>query len=331
MRLLVTGAAGFLGGRLAREILRRRALVGADGARHTVERLVLFDRAPIAVGADDPRVEHVQGDIADASLLCRLLAPGAAGIFHLAALTSAAAERDFAAGCRINLDGIHALLEACRTTLDPPPRFVFSSSIAVYGGALPPVVPDDFLLRPHISYGVHKAIGELLVGDYSRKGFLDGRSVRLPTVLVREGSPDPAAANSDFVSAILREPLAGRAVTCPVAPETSMTLLSAGRAVAALIRAYELPAAAWGTERSLMLPTLDVPIGALAEAVRKLAGEAAFRRIAWRPDPAVERRVALWPKGFAATRARQMGFAADASAEAILAAYLADGQAGAPR
>ncbi len=200
MRIVITGGCGFLGRRLALTLLERGSNLGS------IDELVLFDNAPSALPLpDDKRVTLATGDIADRETVRRLLAPGAGVVFHLAAVVSGQAEADPDLGYRVNLDGTRAVLDACRA-LGTCPRLVFASSLAVYGGALPPSVGDDTPLTPQSSYGTQKAIGELLVNDYSRKGFVDGRALRLPTVVVRPGRPNRAA--STFASSIIREPLA---------------------------------------------------------------------------------------------------------------------------
>src|ERR1700739_4955137 len=242
MRVGITGGCGFLGQRVALQLL----------ARGDVDELVLFDNAPPALPLpDDKRLSLVTGDIADRERVRTVIGPGTDSVFHLAAVVSGQAEADPDLGYRVNLDGTRAVLDACRA-LATCPRVVFASSLAVYGGALPPAVGDDTPLTPQTSYGTQKAIGELLVNDYSRKGFVDGRAVRLPTVVVRPGRPNRAA--STFASSMIREPLAGREAVCPVSPATIMALASPRRVVAGLLHAHDLPADAFTTSRSLQLP-----------------------------------------------------------------------------
>lgn len=212
MKILITGGAGFLGKRLVARLL----------ARADVDEIVLVDVAQ-AEGLADPRVRTVAGDITDSTLMASLVDAGTAGVFHLAAVVSGQAEADFELGMRINLDASRLLLDLCRRR-GHKPRVVFTSSVAVYGGDLPDVVTDDLALRPASSYGTQKAIAELLLADYSRRGFVDGRVLRLPTVSVRPGLPNKAA--SSFASGIIREPLNGEDAVCPVAPGTRLWLLS---------------------------------------------------------------------------------------------------------
>jgi D-erythronate 2-dehydrogenase len=316
MRIVITGGCGFLGRRLALYLLSRGSSLGP------IEELMLFDAAPPASPLpEDRRLTVMTGDIADRDAVRRLIAPGAAVVFHLAAVVSGQAEADTDLGYRVNLDGTRAVLDACRA-LGTYPRLVFASSLAVDGGALPPAVGDDTPLTPQTSYGTQKAIGELLVGDYSRKGFVDGRALRLPTVVVRPGLPNRAA--SSFASSIIREPLAGKEAICPVSPDLVMALASPRRVVAALHHAHELPGSAFGANRSLQLPGFSVTVGDMAEAVRRAGGGAAYARIRWQRDPAVEAIVAGWPKALAASRARALGFAADADIDEAVQAFIED-------
>ena len=315
MRIVVTGGCGFLGRRLALLLLERGSSLGP------IDELVLFDNAAATPPPDDRRVRLVTGDIADRDTVRRLLAPGAAAVFHLAAVVSGQAEADTDLGYRVNLDGTRAVLDACRA-LGMCPRLVFASSLAVYGGRLPPEVGDDTPLTPQTSYGAQKAIGELLVNDYSRKGFVDGRALRLPTVVVRPGRPNRAA--STFASSIIREPLAGKDAICPVSPDVVMALASPRRVVEALHRAHELPGDAFGANRSLQLPGFSVAVGDMVEAVRRAGGEAAHARIRFERDPQIEAIVAGWPRALAAPRAQALGFAADSGIDEAVQAFIED-------
>jgi nucleoside-diphosphate-sugar epimerase len=312
MRILVTGGCGFLGRRLALALL----------AHDRADEIVLFDNAPPALPLpEDPRLRLATGDIADRDAVRHLIAPGTDAIFHLAAVVSGEAEANTDLGYRVNLDGTRAVLDACRA-LGTCPRLVFASSLAVYGGALPAEVGDGTPLTPQTSYGTQKAIGELLVNDYSRKGFIDGRALRLPTVVVRPGRPNRAA--STFASSIVREPLAGRETVCPVSPETVMALISPRRVVAALEAALDIPGEAFGASRSLQLPAFSVVVGEMAEAVRRAGGEAAYRRIRWQPDPLVQKIVSGWPPALSAPRALSLGFAADSGIDEVVRAFVED-------
>ncbi|HEX5455623.1 MAG TPA: NAD-dependent epimerase/dehydratase family protein, partial [Stellaceae bacterium] len=198
----------------------------------------------------------------------------------------------------------------------------FASSLAVYGGALPPLVGEDTPLSPQSSYGTQKAIGELLVNDYSRKGFVDGRAVRLPTVVVRPGLPNRAA--STFASSMIREPLCGQDAVCPVSPETVMALASPRRIVTGLVQALDLPGDRLGTNRSLQLPGFSVSVGEMAAALRRVGGGAAHARIRWQPDPLIQAIVGSWPQSLASPRAEALGFARDAGIDEVVQAFIED-------
>jgi D-erythronate 2-dehydrogenase len=249
------------------------------------------------------------------------ISPGTNSVFHLAAVVSGEAEADTDLGYRVNLDGTRAVLQACRA-LGTCPRLVFASSLAVYGGALPPAVGDDMPLTPQTSYGTQKAIGELLVNDYSRKGFVDGRALRLPTVVVRPGRPNRAA--STFASSMIRDPLSGREAICPVSPDTVMALASPRRIVDALLRAHDLPGDALGANRSLQLPGFSVAVGEMAAAVRRAGGDEAQARIRWEPDPLIQRIVSGWPQALAAQRAVALGFTAEDGIDEVVQAFIED-------
>jgi nucleoside-diphosphate-sugar epimerase len=216
-------------------------------------------------------------------------------------------------------------LEACRA-LGTRPRLVFASSVAVYGGELPGVVEDSTPLTPTTSYGSQKAACELLVNDYGRKGFIDGRALRLPTISVRPGRPNRAA--SGFASSIFREPLSGVAVTCPVSRESIMVLLSPRRAIAAFERAHDLPGASFGAYRALLLPGLAASVAEMVEALRRAGGDRAVDLIRWEPDPVVQKIVDGWPRGLQATRALGLGIHPDASLDEIVQAFVEDDLAG---
>ena len=312
MRIVVTGGCGFLGRRVALRLLERR----------DVEELVLFDNTPSpAPLPEDPRLRLVTGDIADGETVRRVISPGTRSVFHLAAVVSGEAEADTDLGYRVNLDGTRMVLDACRA-LGTSPRLVFASSLAVYGGTLPPAVGDETPLMPQTSYGAQKSIGELLVNDYSRKGFVDGRALRLPTVVVRPGRPNRAS--STFASSMIREPLSGREAVCPVSPETVMALASPRRVVEALLHAHDLPGNAFGASRSLQLPGFSVAVGEMAAAVRRAGGEEAYARIRWEPDPLIQRIISGWPAAVAAPRAKALGFSADAGIDEVVQAFIED-------
>jgi nucleoside-diphosphate-sugar epimerase len=314
MKVVVTGGAGFLGQRLIREVLQRGQLTDSRGERHRVDEVVAVDQ--VNASAQDG-VKSLVGDVGDAAFI-RQAVHGADSVFHLAAVVSGAAEADFDLGMRVNVDGTRALLEALRGD-GRRPKLVFSSSVAVFGGALPAVVEDSTTPMPQSSYGVQKLIGELLVGDYSRKGYLDGRAVRLPTIVVRPGKPNAAA--SSFASGIIREPLAGVEAICPVDAGTAMWVLSPAAAIANLLHAHELPAERWAGPRSLSLPGLTVSVHAMLDALASVGGAGARARVRMQPDARIEAIVRTWPARFDTARADSMGFVRDGDFESIVRAY----------
>ena len=320
MRIAITGGAGFLGTRLARKLLERGTLTDRHGQQRAITSLVLLDVG--AAGAfDDPRVTSIAGDLADPAVIARTITPDTDSIFHLAAVVSGQAEADFDIGMRVNLDATRALLERCRS-LAAPPRFVFTSSLAVFGGPLPDPVPDNAPVTPQGSYGTQKAIGEFLVYDMSRKGYIDGRSLRLPTVTVRPGKPNKAA--SSFASGIVREPLAGVVGVCPVAPTTKMWVQSPHAVIDNLIIGHEAPASAFTYSRSINVPGLCVGVGAMVDALRDVAGDEVANRVEWKFDPAIDKLVSTWPSNFAPGLGVKLGMRADADFRTIVRAYIAD-------
>jgi nucleoside-diphosphate-sugar epimerase len=322
MKVVITGGAGFIGRQLAERLLALGELPGRDGRPQAIDELVLFDAVePAPFKTPDKRVRAITGDIADRALVGRTIDRNTGSVFHLAAVVSAAAEADFDLGMRVNAEGTLAVLEACRA-LPQPARLVFTSSIAVFGGDMPPTLVDTTPLTPQTSYGAQKAIGELLVNDYSRKGFVDGRALRLPTIVVRPGKPNKAA--STFASSILREPLAGQEAICPVERSARMWVLSPRRAVESLLHAHALPAERWGTNRSLTLPGIEVSIGDMVDGLGRVGGKGPVSRIRWEPDAHIQKIVAGWPYRFDPARAKTLGFAADRSIDEIVQAHIDD-------
>ncbi|MEM5294685.1 D-erythronate dehydrogenase [Burkholderia sp. JPY481] len=320
MKVLITGGAGFLGQRLARELLARGELKDAHGTPQAITGLVLLDVVR-AHDFGDARVHTEVGDIAERSVLERVIDDQTSAIFHLAAIVSGQAEADFDLGMRINLDASRLLLEVCRQR-GHQPRVVFTSSVAVYGGDLPAVVQDDTALNPQSSYGAQKAIAELLLNDYSRRGFVDGRVLRLPTISVRPGRPNAAA--SSFASGIIREPLNGEEAVCPVAGSTRLWLLSPRKAIDSLIAGLELDGAALGKQRVLNLPGLSVSVDEMIAALREVAGEAVASRIVRQPDERIEKIVGSWPGAWDTSRAERLGLAAERNFADVIRGYIAD-------
>jgi D-erythronate 2-dehydrogenase len=325
MRIVITGGAGFIGKKLARALLARGTLMDRQGTVQPLRQITLFDVVAADGLPSDPRLDVRTGDIADPAELRRLISEGVEGVFHLAAIVSANAEEDFDLGYRVNLDGTRHVLEACRA-LKEPVRLVFASSVAVYGGDMPDVLDDRTILTPQTSYGAQKAIGELLVHDYSRKGFVDGRALRLPTIVVRPGKPNLAA--SSFASSILREPLAGTDAICPVDRDVAIYILSPRRVIQALIHAFELGPEGFGPSRMLTLPGISVTAGEMVDALRDVAGEQVAARVKWQLDPRIQKIVSGWLPDFDARRARAMGFEADRDLAEIIRAHIEDELAG---
>jgi len=320
MRIVITGGAGFLASRLARRLLERGSLTDARGGRRAIDKIILLDiAAPAAI--DDARIVPIVGDLADATVVERAITADTDTVFHLAAVVSGQAEADFDIGMRVNLDATRGLLERCRR-LAAPPKFVLASSLAVFGGPLPDPVPDDAPLTPQASYGVQKAIGEMLVYDMTRKGFIDGRSLRLPTITVRPGKPNRAA--SSFASGIIREPLSGVDAICPVAPTTRMWVQSPRAVIENMIIGHESEANAFTYTRSINVPGLCVGVREMVNALRAVAGNAVADRVKWEFDPVIDRIVATWPSNFAPRLGPALGMKSDPDFETIIRAYIED-------
>lgn len=317
MNVLITGAAGFLGQRLARALLAGRRLTDASGQSIDITELRLLD---VAAGPDlgDPRARWIAGDLTDETLGA-LIDRNTCAVFHLAAVVSGGAEADFELGMHVNLDGTRRLLDVCRRA-GHRPAVVFASSVAVYGGDLPPVVADNTRLTPQSSYGTQKAIGELLVADYTRRGFVDGRALRLPTISVRPGKPNLAL--SSFASGIIREPLNGEPAVCPVPADTVLWLLSPGTVVDCFIHAHNVPGDKLGHDRSLILPGLAVSVAEMVAALARVAGPEVAARVRWERDPKVERVASTWPGTLDDSRARALGFPVDTDFEDNIRQYI---------
>ncbi len=320
MRVVITGGAGFLGRRLAFRLRERGTLADAQGRQREIAQIVLLDVVPASVPAD-PRFSIIAGDLADPAVVALAVTADTDSIFHMAAVVSGQAEADFDIGMRVNLDATRSLLERCRT-LAAPPKFVFTSSLAVYGGPLPDPVRDDSPVTPQASYGAQKLIGEYLVYDMTRKGFIDGRSLRLPTVTVRPGKPNLAA--SSFASGIIREPLAGVDAPCPVAPATKMWVQSPRTVIENLIVGHDVPASAFAHTRSVNVPGICVAVADMVGALRKVAGDAVADHVKWNYDPVIDKIVATWPSNFAPKLGPALGMKADTDFEGIVRAYIAD-------
>ncbi len=319
MHVLILGAAGMLGRKLAERIAREGAVGGHDVSRMTLHDIV----PPVAPAGLSIPVSIEAGDLAAGDAAAKLVAARPGIIFHLAAVVSGEAEANFELGYHVNLDGTMKLFEAIRAIGDGYcPRVVFTSSIAVYGTPYPEAIPDDFNLTPLTSYGVQKAIGELLLADYSRRGFMDGVGLRLPTICVRPGKPNKAA--SGFFSGIIREPLAGQEAILPVSEDVRHWFASPRAAVGFMMHAAGLDTAPLGQRRSFALPGFAATVGEQIAALRRVAGDRVANRIRREPDPTIIRIVNGWPRSFDPQRAIALGFKAETSFDEIIRVHIED-------
>jgi nucleoside-diphosphate-sugar epimerase len=322
MRVVITGGSGFLGQMLTRRLLDRDALTGPSGHQESIDSIVLFDAvaAPeLALG--DARIESVVGDICDIELVRSVVDRDDISVFHLASMMSAGCELDFDRALAVNINGARAVLEACRARSSRP-RLVFSSSIVAFGGVdVEEVVSDETKLTPETTYGTTKAICELLVNEYTRKGFLDGRSARLPTVVIRPGQPNTAA--SSWVSGIFREPLNGIECVVPVDLDMHIPIAGYRTVVENLIRLHEVGGEALGPDRALNLPALDVTPREMAAALRR-AADRPLGAIRSEIDPVISSFFRGWAQHSSFDRAAALGLARDDTMECIVTAYMAD-------
>ena len=325
MQIVITGGAGFIGRKLAAAIMAQDGLA-IDGEHRPLQKLVLVDVVPATGLPDDPRLEVTTADLGAPGVLDAVVDDRTDVVFHLAAVVSAGAEADFDLGLRVNLAATMALLERCRA-MPEPCRLIFASSVAVYGGPVVAGTIDDTThVVPQTSYGVQKAASELLVMDYHRKGFVDGRSLRLPTIVVRPGKPNKAA--STWASSIIREPLAGATAVCPVTRESAMYVLSPRRVVDAFLHAADLPATLLGVERTIQLPGRTFTVAEMLATLSAVAGPAVAARVRFVPDAHIQAIVDGWAHRFETPRAERLGFRADADFREIVAAHIEDELAG---
>lgn len=324
MKVVITGGTGFLGLRLARKILERGSLTGASGGQETVDEMVLFDAVTPAErpeGLDD-RVTIESGDVSDAATIAKLVNGPSLSVFHLASVVSAGAEQDFDLAMKVNVDGGINLLEACRSAPGTP-RFVFTSSLAVFGGAaMPSEVGDDTKITPQNTYGMTKAVNELLVNDYTRKGFVDGRGARLPTTVIRPGKPNKAA--SSFASGVFREPLAGETCELPVRRDTPMAIGGYRDAVDGMVTLHEADSEAVGDDRTVNFPSIATDVAGMIDALNRFAGTRELGEIVDRPDPIIQSICEGWPAATRFDKATALGIQGAPDLDTMIRAYIED-------
>jgi nucleoside-diphosphate-sugar epimerase len=318
MKILILGGGGMVGRKLAERLARDGELGGKQITALTLHDVI----EPVApTGASFP-VKTLTSDFAQPGEAGKLVGDRPDVVFHLAAIVSGEAEADFDKGYRINLDGTRYLFDAIRAIDGYAPRVVFTSSIAVFGAPFPDAIGDEFFLTPLTSYGTQKAIGELLLADYTRRGFFDGVGIRLPTICVRPGKPNKAA--SGFFSNIIREPLNGQEAVLPVSDDVRHAHATPRSAVNFLVRAATIDGAELGPRRNLTMPSVSVTVAEQIEALRRIAGDSVVARIRREPDPTIMGIVAGWPTRFDASRALSLGFKAETSFDDIVRIHIED-------
>jgi D-erythronate 2-dehydrogenase len=324
MKVVITGGTGFVGLLLGRRLAALGKLTGPQGKAEEIDEIVLFDmvvpeKRPKGL---DPRVRLEAGEISDPQAVRRLIDRKDISIFHLASVLSGGGEQDFDLAMRVNLHGHLHVLEAARA-LGSRPRVVFASSIAVFGGSgMPKTVGDTTKQTPQTTYGTTKAIGELLINDHTRKGFIDGRAARLPTVIIRPGKPNKAA--SSFASGVFREPLNGVECVLPVGEDTIMPVSGYRSIVEGFVKLHEAEGEALGDDRAVTFPGINASVREMTEALRRVAGNRHLGSIRVERDPVIERIVASWPTGLSFERAQKLGLPLDANLDSIIRAYIED-------
>lgn len=318
MRVAIIGAAGMIGRKLAERIAATGLLGG-----NSVDAMTLVDVVIPQVGEGFAGTRDAfAADLSAPDVAARVVADRPDVIVHLAAIVSGEAEADMAKGYRVNLDGTRALLEAIADVEGYCPRVIYASSLAVFGAPFPAKIPDDYYLTPLTSYGTQKAMGELLLNDYSRRGFIDGIGIRFPTICIRPGKPNKAA--SSFYSGILREPLNGQEAILPVGDDVRHWFASPRSAVGYINHAATLDTGVMGAQRCMTMPGVSATVGEQIEALRAVAGDAAVALICRVPDPAVLNIISGWPRDFDTARALSLGFRAENTFGEIIAVYLED-------
>ena len=321
MRIVVLGGAGFIGKKLVLKLLNRGQISLNGRPVEAFDRLVVFDKVKAAGLPDDHRLEIVEGDISDLATIRELLENKTDLIFHLAAVVSGEAEKNFDLGMLVNLQASMQILEHCRS-MKRAPVLVFASSCAAYGIAQSEVIRDNTAPSPQSSYGTQKVMVDLLVNDYSRRGFVDGRALRLPTIAVRPGKPN--AATTSFVSSIIREPLQGKRANCPVPPEIKLWIHSPEKVTDNFIHAAHVPAQAFKNNRVVNLPGLTVSVKDMVDALESVAGKVATDLIDWEPDAFIQSIVLTIPREFETPRALALGFHGDRSLTDIIESFIRD-------
>ncbi|MCW7546531.1 SDR family oxidoreductase [Photorhabdus sp. APURE] len=301
MKVIITGGAGFLGQQLASALLNNNQTVYFD-------QLVLTDiHCPVSP-VNDPRVQCLALDLTQSGAAEKLIDENSTVLFHLAAIVSSHAESDFDLGLQVNFDVTRSLLNVARAK-NPKLKFIFTSSLAVFGGELPATITDQCAVNPQSSYGAQKAMCELMINDYSRKGYIDGRVLRLPTISIRPGKPNKAA--SSFASAIIREPLHGESSICPVSRDLTLWLSSPETVIRNFIHTVQIPAEKLGLSRTVNLPGISITVQDMIDALAKVAGQKTVELIRFEPDENINRIVASWPGHFDISRGLSLGFHAD--------------------
>lgn len=318
MHVLITGAAGMIGRKLTERLVTDRAL-----CTRPIEKLTLIDIVqPARPAGFSDHVKTRGADLADPGVAEKAVSERPDVIFHLAGVVSGEAETDLEKGYRVNLDGSRALLEAIRAQEGYKPKVIYTSSLAVFGAPFPQSIPDEFHLTPLTSYGTQKAMIELMLADYTRRGILEGVGIRLPSIVVRPGKPNKAA--SGFFSGIIREPLAGQEAILPVSEDVLHWHASPRSAVGFLVHAADLTRAQLGDRINLIMPGVCCTVGEQIEALRRVAGDKVVARIRRQPDELVARIVAGWPSRFDARRAAELGFTVEKSFDDIIRAHIED-------